>query len=153
VSAPLVVRDAAAEEVPALERVFRRASLSNPEDRENLLAHPEALEFASTALADGRVRVATNQSGRVLGFATTAVDDRHLELVDLFVDPDWTRRGVGRALLADAVGFAKTIGIGRIEVTGNPHAYAFYAAVGFVRDQDVVTDFGPAARLHLDVEP
>jgi hypothetical protein len=80
VSAPLVVRDAAVEEVPALERVFRRASLSNPEDRENLLAHPEALEFASTALADGRVRVATDQSGRVLGFATTAVDDRHLEL-------------------------------------------------------------------------
>jgi GNAT superfamily N-acetyltransferase len=77
---------------------------------------------------------------------------RYLELVDLFVDPDWTRRGVGRALLADAVGYAKTIGLGRIEVTGNPHAYAFYAAVGFVRDEDVVTDFGPAARLHLDVE-
>ncbi len=38
-------------------------------------------------------------------------------------------------------------------MTGNPHAYAFYAAVGFVRDEDVVTDFGPAARLHLDVEP
>jgi GNAT superfamily N-acetyltransferase len=148
-----VVRDATTEDLGALQELFRRSSLSNPEDRETLLAHPEALELAPTVLADGRVRVATEQSGQVTGFATTAVDDRHLEVVDLFVDPDWARRGVGRALLADAVAFARTIGIGRIEVTGNPHAYAFYGAVGFVRDEDVATDFGPAARLHLDVEP
>jgi GNAT superfamily N-acetyltransferase len=151
-SVPFFVRDATIEDLLVLQAVFRRSSLSNLEDRENLLAHPEALELAPTALADGRVRVATERSGQVVGFATTTVGDRHLELVDLFVDPAWARRGAGSALLADAVEFARTIGLGRIEVTGNPHAYAFYIAVGFVRDDDVATDFGPAARLHLDIE-
>jgi GNAT superfamily N-acetyltransferase len=149
---PFVVRDAAVEDVPALQEVFRRSSLSNLADREDLLAHPEALEFAQTALGDGRVRVATDQSGRVIGFATTAMDNGRLELVDLFVDPDWMRRGVGRRLLLDAVGFARTMGIASIGVTGNHHAYAFYAAVGFVWDEEVVTEFGStASRMHLDV--
>lgn len=141
------------EDLPALQEVFRRSSLSNLSDRDSLLAQPEALEFAPTVLAGGRVRVATDGRGEAIGFTTTAVDDRPLELVDLFVDPDWTRRGVGRALLGDVVGFARTMRIGRVEVTGNPDSYAFYAAVGFVRDRNVVTDFGPAGRLHLDVEP
>jgi GNAT superfamily N-acetyltransferase len=150
-SATFLVRDAAVEDVAALQALFCRSSLSNLGDRQGLLAHPELLEFAPTTLADGRVRVATDQSGRVVGFATTAMDDGHLELVDLFVDPDWMRRGVGRKLLLDAVVFAKTMGIARIEVTGNHHACAFYAAAGFVRDKEVATEFGAASRMHLDV--
>jgi hypothetical protein len=53
-------------------------------------------------------------------------------------------------LILDVVAFAKTIGAGRIEVTGNPHASAFYAAVGFVGDEEVGTDFVTGYRLHLD---
>ena len=40
------VRDAAEGDEPALARIFRRASLSNADDRDVLLAHPEALTLS-----------------------------------------------------------------------------------------------------------
>ena len=72
-----------------------------------------------------------------------------LELEDLFVDPDWMRRGIGRTLLADQVALAESQGIARIEVTANPHADAFYRSVGFVHVGETETQFGPAARMEL----
>jgi GNAT superfamily N-acetyltransferase len=49
-------------------------------------------------LNEGRVLVA-EQDGSVVGFATWADADGVTELEDLFVDPDWTRRGMATALV------------------------------------------------------
>jgi ribosomal protein S18 acetylase RimI-like enzyme len=67
------------------------------------------------------------------------------------VDPDWMRRGIGRALVSDTAATARARNLSRIEVTANDHALAFYEAVGFVRDGTVSTPFGSAPRMHLDV--
>jgi GNAT superfamily N-acetyltransferase len=61
------------------------------------------------------------------------------------------RRGVGRALVADAVEFARSRAVSRIEVTANPHALSFYENEGFIADHDTETRFGPSARMHLAV--
>jgi GNAT superfamily N-acetyltransferase len=154
----VTVRTATAADLPELRRVYRDASLSNSGDRAALLAQPEFLVFAGDGIAAGRTRVACTADGRLVGFASTIAStageaDRELELEDLFVDPPWMRRGVATLLVRDAVARAQRAGFGRITVTGNPHALAFYLAVGFVEVGRQDTALGEAApRLHLALD-
>ncbi len=146
-----VIRDADERDLPAMQEVFRRASLSNEGDRALLSAHPEFLELTAREVAAGRTRV-TLEGERIVGFATTVARDDRLELDALFVHPDWMRRGIASGLVGDAVEFARATGVAAIEVTGNDHARAFYDHVGFVPVGVVMTPGGvSAARLRLDV--
>jgi GNAT superfamily N-acetyltransferase len=97
VDASQVIRPGVLADLAAVRDVYRRASLSNAGDRANLLAHPEHLVLGPEGLNEGRVLVA-EQDGSVVGFATWADADGVTELEDLFVDPDWTRRGIATAL-------------------------------------------------------
>ena len=144
------VRTAVPADLAALRRLFRRSSLSNEGDRELMIAHPELVEPSEEAVAEGRTRIAVAADGTILGFATgRRLESGVLELEDLFVDPDSTRHGIGRRLVADLVARAERQGITRIELTANPHADAFYRSVGFVRVGETETEFGPAARMEL----
>jgi N-acetylglutamate synthase-like GNAT family acetyltransferase len=144
------IRSADTSDVDVLRDLFRRASLSNDGDRDALLANPDALAFDDTSVHEQRTRVAI-ADGRIVGFATTQVTAGFVELDDLFVDPDWMRRGVGRALVFDAATTARSRGATRVEVTANGHALSFYEAAGFVLDGVTETRFGPGLRMHLDV--
>ena len=145
------VRTAVPADLPELRRVFRAASLSNPEDVPLLQARPDLLRFSGEGAAEGRTRVAEGAGG-ILGFATLAeVDDRDGELEDLFVDPRWHRRGVARTLVMDAVEALRASGRRRLWVVGNRHALACYRAVGFVGDDSPATDPDAGPRLHLDL--
>jgi ribosomal protein S18 acetylase RimI-like enzyme len=146
---PVSIRSVDVADLPDVRDVFRRSSLSNAEDRPHLLAHPEVLEL-DVDVAGGRTRVAV-VAGRVVGFATTSVGPDGVELDDLFVAPEWMRRGVATALVTDAVADARRLGVGRIEVTANEHARAFYESVGFVEIGQAETQFGPALRMQLDL--
>jgi GNAT superfamily N-acetyltransferase len=148
----VAIRDARPADLEALRDVFRRSSLSNDGDRENLLAHPDMLEWAADPVGDGRTRVAVVDNW-VIGFATTSPAPDGLELDDLFVDPDWMRRGVGRALVEDVVAMARRRKCPRITVTANEHALAFYERAGFVAHGFVETTFGPAPRMTLMLPP
>jgi GNAT superfamily N-acetyltransferase len=145
-----VIRDAAADDMAALSRVYRRSSLSNEGDRPNLLAHPETLEFSDLAVREGRTRAAVATDG-VVGFASWIGSGDDFEIEDMFVEPEWMRRGIGRALVLDMIAIARGRGIGRVEVTANPHALAFYEKAGFVVYREVATTFGTAPRMRLDV--
>ena len=146
----LTIRDAGPGDMTALRDVFRRSSLSNDNDRGKLLAHPDFLELSERGVNDGRTRVA-DADGRVIGFATWLGTGDVTEIEDLFVDPDWMRRGVGRALVQDLISLAHRRGVRRVEVTGNPHASDFYERVGFTHDHEVETLLGPGLRMHLDL--
>jgi GNAT superfamily N-acetyltransferase len=137
-------------DLPALTDVFVRASLSNWRDRDVLLAHPDALVLEPDGVAEGRTRVATQEED-IVGFATSRLADGVLDLEDLFVDPEWMRHGIGRQLVQDVAAIARTGGIERLVVAANPHALAFYEALGFVADGVVETRFGSAPRMHLEV--
>jgi predicted N-acetyltransferase YhbS len=130
--------------------VFRRASLSNAGDRDNLLAHPEILDFDGAERLEACTRVAV-ADGVVIGFISVMPADRTGELEDLFVDPDWMRRGVATDLVRHESERARTAGIERIELTANLHALAFYERVGFGLVGEAETRFGPAARMHLEL--
>jgi ribosomal protein S18 acetylase RimI-like enzyme len=128
--------------------VYRRASLSNAGDRDNLLTHPEYLILGQEGLAEGRTHVA-EEDGSVVGFATWAETAGISELEDLFVDPDYMRRGIATALVSRIAEVLRARGAERLEVTANPHALGFYRAVGFIDCGLAETDFGPAPRMVL----
>jgi GNAT superfamily N-acetyltransferase len=89
---------------------------------------------------------------RVVGFATVAAgQDDGADLEDLFVDPDWRRRGIARHLVRQVVKTARDAGHRRLWVTGNPHALAFYLAVGFVQTDQVSTALGTGLCMSLDL--
>ena len=147
----VVVRDAVAADVDAIRAVFRRASLSNADDRAALLADPETLVWDAAVMTAGRTRVAVEDGGAIVGFATAVPVDGALELEDLFVEPTRMRQGVARRLVEDMLAHAVTSGVSTVHVSANPHAMAFYTAVGFRPDGTAQTRFGPVPRLRLDV--
>ena len=152
------IRTAVAADLPALQRIYRAASLSNAGDAPMLLARPEFLVFTGDGVADGRTLVALAgppDEDRLVGFATVAAGpDDEPELEDLFVDPDRRRRGVARQLVRRVADAARDAGHRRLWVTGNPHALPFYLAVGFVEVEPVATELGGAGlRMSLDLGP
>jgi ribosomal protein S18 acetylase RimI-like enzyme len=130
--------------------IYRRASLSNAGDRGNLLAHPEYLILGPEGLAEGRTHVA-EQDGSVVGFATWAEIAGTIELEDLFVDPDYMRRGIATALVNRIAEVLRARGAERLEVTANPHALRFYRAAGFIDCGVAETEFGVAPRMVLAI--
>jgi len=143
-----MIRLGTSADLAAARSVYRRASLSNTGDRDNLLAHPEYLILGPEGLAEGRTHVA-EEDGSVVGFATWADTPGTIELEDLFVDPDQMRRGIATALVSRIAEVVRARGAKRLEVTANPHALGFYRAVGFIDCGVAETDFGAAPRMVL----
>ena len=143
----LTIRTARPEDLDDLRAIYRRSSLLNEGDREALLARPEILVWNGAGLEAGQTRVAVDENGRLLGFATAVPDGAEVELDDLFVDPDRMRQGVGRALVEDLLATARRAGASSIRVIANEHAAAFYRAAGFVPAGTAATEFGPAPLL------
>ena len=137
-------------DLAAAAGVYRRASLSNAGDRDNLLAHPEYLILGPEGLAEGRTYVA-EQDGTVVGFATWVEAVGTTELEDLFVDPDYMRRGIAAALVDRIAEVLRARGVGRLEVTANPHALGFYRAAGFTDCGVAETEFGAGYRMVLAI--
>jgi len=149
-----VIRLGTPADLPACSDVYRRASLSNAGDRDNLLAHPEYLMLGPEGLAEGRMYVA-EENGSVVGFATWAWADQAggtIELEDLFVDPGWRRRGIATALVGHMVDVLRARGVRCLEVTANPHAQGFYSAAGFIDCGVAETAFGPSPRKRLTID-
>jgi GNAT superfamily N-acetyltransferase len=143
-----MIRLGTSADLPAASSVYRRASLSNAGDRDNLLAHPEYLILGPAGLAAGRTYVA-EEDGRLTGFATWVQTAGPAELEDLFVDPDFMRRGIATALVSRIAEVVRAQGAERLEVTANPHALGFYRAAGFIDCGVAETDFGAAPRMVL----
>jgi ribosomal protein S18 acetylase RimI-like enzyme len=146
------LRFAKPDEREALESLQRRSSTHDPMYREQLSAHPDAIELPASQIAAGLVRVA-ERDGAIAGFSVLLEREGDAcELDGLFTEPALMRSGVGRALVKDAARIARGRGARRIEVVANPQAVAFYEAVGFVANGQAQTRFGPAPRMSLDLE-
>ncbi len=125
------IRPAIASERESLEALQWRASLNNPHDRDALLANPDAIELPLQQIVDGEVFVA-ELSGQIKGFAAILQrPDGSYELDGLFVEPECSRKGVGRALVEYCAVAAKNAGASHLHVVGNPQAEHFYSACGF----------------------
>ena len=146
------IRPARPAEREALEALQRRSSADGAMYREQLEAHPDAIELPPEQIAAGHVRVA-ELDGAAVGFAVLLeCTGGACELDGLFVDPGQMRGGVGRLLIEDAKSLARERGATRIDVIANPQALSFYEAVGFRPAGSAQTRFGPAPRMSLSVD-
>ncbi|HEX3562119.1 MAG TPA: GNAT family N-acetyltransferase [Solirubrobacterales bacterium] len=148
---PIGIRTARRSEAGHLRQIHRRASYIWPEDRPNLDANSHIFGVDPKSLAAGRVRVAVDGTGKLLGFATWRPTGDDAELDDLFVEPDAMRRGIGSALVDDAAHRAGQAGLARLLVVGHPRTLKFYLRVGFIEEGPANTEFGPALRLARDL--
>jgi N-acetylglutamate synthase-like GNAT family acetyltransferase len=144
---PFLIRNAESTDMDDVQGVFRRASMSNENDRELLQEHPEWLTLSDLGVFEERTRVAVDENGIITGFATHLISDGVVELEDLFVDPPRMREGIAAALVLDICSRMHQLGFESLEVTANPHAMAFYEHVGFVANQTVDTAGYPALRM------
>jgi GNAT superfamily N-acetyltransferase len=147
------IRDAEVSERQALSELHRRSSWVWAEDRTALEAHPDALGVAVEPIVEGRVRVAVDRAGTVLGFAIVYDLERVCELDDLFVEPEAMRRGVGTQLVEDAASRARARGCARMSVIAHRRNFPFYEHVGFRAAEQVQTRFGPATRMWRTLAP
>jgi len=149
---PVSIRDARLAERESLEELQRRASLHSSTYRDQLLAHPDAVQLPAEQIEHGLVRLA-EQAGDIVGFAVLlSAVERACELDGLFVEPEHWRRGIARLLIEDTVQIAHARGATRIDVIANPEAIAFYQRVGFVEGEGAATRFGPARRMRLEID-
>jgi GNAT superfamily N-acetyltransferase len=136
------IRPARSGEQQILESLQRRASLSNPGDRDALVANPDAITLPVEQIAAGCVFVA-EFDGVVVGFAAVVPrPDGGAELDALFVEPHLWKRGIGRRLVDYVAEVARLRGAGFLHVIGNSHAEGFYVSCGFCRYGIVDTRFG-----------
>jgi len=139
------IRLAHPDERLALEELQRRASLALDEYREQLEANPDAIELPLEQIERGEVLVA-EVGGQIAGFAAVVAEDDHAELDGLFVEPEMWRRGVGKALVEEAIHEARRRGLA-LMVVASPTAREFYERCGFALEGESETRFGPALRM------
>lgn len=136
------IRAARTDEQAMLESLQRRASLSNPGDREALLANPDAIALPMEQIAANCVFVAEHD-GVVAGFAAVVLrSDGEAELDALFVEPHLWRHGIGRRLVDHVAEVARARAASVLYVIGNPHAEGFYLSCGFCVTGTIDTRFG-----------
>ena len=90
---------------------------------------------------DAAVFVAETESGEIVGRLSVGRDQHpasaHVADLGLMVAASHRRRGIGRALLEEAVRWGRTHGIGKLELHVFPHntvAIALYEQFGFERE-------------------
>ena len=87
--------------------------------------HPQ--RYRDKMAAGDRFRMAMDADGWPLGVAWR----NGAEIIGLYVDPDWSRRGVGAALLADAEAAIRAEGHDRIGIGAALCALSFYSRHGY----------------------
>lgn len=144
------IRDAAASEAGSLEALQRRSSDVWEEYREQLAAHPDAIELPQSYIDNGWVRVAVDDHDTPIGFSVVIPGTgRSYELDGLFVEPGHMGDGVGRALVEDAAERASGRGAACLDVIAGP-AQGFYERVGFRVIGAADTRFGPAIHMRRE---
>jgi GNAT superfamily N-acetyltransferase len=138
----VAIRVAVQGERSSLEALQWRASLANNGDRDNLLAHPDAIALPIEQIAAGCVFVA-ERDGIIIGFAAVVPrPDGGAELDALFVEPHSWKHGIGRRLVEHIADVARVRAATFLHVIGNPHAKGFYLSCGFSVTGTIETRFG-----------
>ena len=146
----ITIRPARRHECEVLSDLARRSKAVWGYGEKFMRACHDELTVTPVEVDAGLVFVA-EEDGAVLGVhalePTDTPGDVHLGL--LFVEPGALRRGIGAALFRHARAEARRRGWRRLLVQGDPHAEAFYLAMGATRIGDLPSASIPGRTLPL----
>jgi GNAT superfamily N-acetyltransferase len=110
-----------------------------------------SLQIDPAAIEAGRVFVATEAGGGVLGVADCCAlpEPGTFDLLHLFIEPSWLRRGVGRALFEAACAWCVAQGGRRLLIQSDPNAALFYQRLGARPIGETPSDAVPERMLPL----
>jgi GNAT superfamily N-acetyltransferase len=93
-----------------------------------------------------RERWVAELDGQIVGWAALVPPvDGVAVLDDLWIDPPWFGRGLGKRLFAYAADRARELGAQRLEWGAEPNAVGFYEKLGGQKLRDHVTEWGRVA--------
>jgi Predicted acetyltransferase len=137
---PLRVREAARGDLPAVLDLYLRSGLETGERIP--LERAEAIHAQMQQHPDYRLHL-FEADDRLIGTYTLLLmpnlghqGSPSGVMEDVAVDPDWQRRGVGRAMVEDAARRCRERGCYKLVLSSNARragAHAFYERLGFVR--------------------
>lgn len=130
---PTRIRLARSGEAGALTSLALRSKASWGYDAAFMLACCAELTLSDAELACGWTWVL--EVGDVIeGFyGLSWLGGESMQLEQLFVEPEAKRKGYGTALFQHALQRARDAGAARLEIQSDPHAEAFYRAMGATR--------------------
>jgi GNAT superfamily N-acetyltransferase len=131
-AAPYSIRPARIEEAPALSELCIRSKGAWGYDAAFMALARAVLQVNPGQIAAGNVWVATGVDGEVTGMVALGPSEQRntLDLDKLFVEPQYIRTGVGRALIAHAIDEARRRDAKRLTILADPNAAGFYERIG-----------------------
>jgi GNAT superfamily N-acetyltransferase len=136
--APIYVREGRADEFGRLRQIAVAAKAHWGYELARVEEWAEAGEFDPASLGRRLVFVA-DADGEPVGWSSLVPRGAVGWLEDLWIEPPWIGRGVGRLLFAHVAAYARELGARRLEWEVEPNARGFYERMGgaYVRDSAV----------------
>jgi GNAT superfamily N-acetyltransferase len=146
----IAVRSARPDEAAALTALCTRSKAYWGYDAAFITQSAITLTITSSMIGEGRVLVAENQRGSLVGVAAVEkISMSKFDLARLFVEPAAVRTGVGRALFDAVVRLVEMEGGTCLSILSDPFAEAFYERLGAVRIGEAPSDAIPGRVLPL----
>lgn len=139
----VVIRVGTERDFPRLREIAVEAKAHWGYDRTQVEKWALGGDFDPGSMRAREVYVAAEEDGAPVGWASLIARGEVGWLEDLWIDPPWIGRGVGRLLFEHVAGRARELGASRLEWEAEPNARGFYERMGatYVRDSEV-TEWG-----------
>jgi predicted N-acetyltransferase YhbS len=145
------VRPARVDEAAELSQIAVRATKNDGYDDDAIVRFMPALKVNLALIAAGLVLVAEGETGVANGYVAarpTGIGGLIL-LEGIFVDPSYSRRGLGTRLFATAVELSRKMAGNVILITSSPHSVDFYARLGAQKIGATPFVFSPDVQLTM----
>ncbi|MDQ3686764.1 MAG: GNAT family N-acetyltransferase [Acidobacteriota bacterium] len=142
------IRRALAIESSTLSELALRSKAHWGYDADFLEKCRAELTLSPAYITENHVYV-VEESECVVGFYSLKAAEDYVELDHLFVEPGALGRGYGRSLWQHAVETASRLGYSQIVIQSDPHAEAFYQAMGATRFALVSSSISPGRTLPM----
>jgi GNAT superfamily N-acetyltransferase len=145
------VRPARVDDATELTQIAVRATKNDGYDDDAVARFMPALKINLALIAAGLVFVADGEDGVAHGYVAirpTGIGGLVL-LEGIFVDPAYSRKGVGTRLFATAIELSRKIAGNVILITSSPRSVGFYARLGANKIGMTPFVFSPDVQLSM----